>query len=66
MKINKITLSDQKIRISSGLAIVSVQAHISGVFSGEKSECDFRFTRVWSQASSGAWQVVVGHSSIVV
>lgn len=65
LKINEITLSDQKIKIYGDVAVVSVQAHISGDFAGEVSEGDFRFTRVWSKAPSGAWQVVAGHSSIV-
>jgi len=35
LKITEITLSDQKIKIYSGVAIVSVLAHISGSFAGE-------------------------------
>ncbi|NOX92887.1 MAG: nuclear transport factor 2 family protein [Gammaproteobacteria bacterium] len=66
VKITEITLSDQKVKIYGGVVIVSVQAHISGSFAEEKSESDFRFTRVWSKASSEAWQIVAGHSSIVV
>jgi ketosteroid isomerase-like protein len=65
LKINNITLSDQKVKISGDVVIVSVQAHISGSFAGVESESDFRFTRVWSRISSNIWQVVVGHSSIV-
>jgi len=66
LRISEITLSDQKIKIYSGVAIVSVLAHISGSFSEEKTESDFRFTRVWSKFPEGGWQVVAGHSGIVL
>lgn len=66
LSIDEITLTDQNIKIFSGIAVVSVKAHIIGRFDGVVSESDFRFTRVWSKASSEAWQIVAGHSSIVV
>ena len=65
LKINEITLSNQKIKIYADVAVVSVQAYIFGSFADIVSKSDFRFTRVWNRTSSNAWQVVVGHSSIV-
>ena len=46
LNINKISFSDQKIQIYKCVAIVTVQAHITGSFDGEESENNFRFTRV--------------------
>jgi len=66
IKISEISLSDQNIKIQGGIVIVTVKAHIAGCFNNEKSENDFRFTRVWRKDSSGAWQIVAGHSSIVL
>ena len=65
-KIEKISLSDQKIKPNEGVVVVSVQAHVLGSFNGEVSESNIRFTRVWSKISNGNWQVIAGHSSIVV
>jgi len=66
LNITAITLSDQKVKIYGVVAVVSVQAHIIGSFEDEKSESDFRFTRVWRKGGNEIWQVVAGHSSIVV
>ena len=66
VKIKEIILSDRKIKIYAEVAVVTVQTHIIGSFAGEESASDFRFTRVWSKVSNEAWQVVIGHSSIVV
>ncbi|VAW79557.1 hypothetical protein MNBD_GAMMA15-1276 [hydrothermal vent metagenome] len=66
LKINKITLSDMKIKTYTSIAIVTVKAHIIGSFNGENSENDFRFTRVWNKTSKETWQITVGHSSVVV
>ncbi len=65
LNINEITLNDMKIKLYSGIAIVTVKAHIIGSFNGEISENDFRFTRIWSEVSSGTWQIISGHSSLV-
>ena len=65
LKINQITLSDQKIKVYGDVAVVTVLAHIIGSFAGAASEDNFRFTRVWAKSTSNAWQVIAGHSSIV-
>ena len=66
IKISEISLSDQNIKIERDIAIVTVKAHIAGCFNNEKSENDFRFTRVWRKTPSGTWKIVAGHSSIVL
>ncbi len=42
LKITKIILSEAKIKIHNGVAVVSVQAYIAGSFAGKSSESDFR------------------------
>ncbi|MFV1997135.1 MAG: DUF4440 domain-containing protein [Acidiferrobacterales bacterium] len=49
----------------SDVAVVSLQAHITGEFAGDVAVNNFRFTRVWSKTSSDVWQKIAGHSSIV-
>lgn len=67
LSIDKITLSDQTIKVYGDVAVVLVQAHILGRFAGIVSESDFRFTRVWCKTSpGGSWQVMIGHSSLVM
>ncbi len=66
LKIDEVTLSQPEVKIYADVAIVSVQTHISGSFAEKKSENDFRFTRVWHRTADKNWQVVVGHSSIIV
>ena len=65
LKIDEIKLSDQVVKVSGNVAVVSVQAYIAGKFGGEASESSIRFTRVWSKVSSERWQVIAGHSSLV-
>ena len=66
LKINKITLSDMKIKTYTHIAIVTVKAHITGSFHGENSEHYFRFTRAWKKTLKKTWQITAGHSSVVV
>ena len=66
LKIGEITTSDQAIKILDNVAVVSVQARIVGKFADTVSENDYRFTRVWSKSTNNNWQVIAGHSSIVV
>lgn len=66
LKIEEITISEQHVMLLHEAAIVTVLAHIRGSFAGTISENDFRFTRVWTISSGGTWQVLAGHSSVVV
>ena len=63
--INDIQLSDMKIKTHETFAIVSVKAYISGVFAGELSTGNFRFTRVWYKNPEKHWQVIAGHASVI-
>jgi len=63
-KINDLSLSDQIIKASGNVVIVSVHANIVGSYKGEATSGNFRFTRVWEKLDS-KWQVLAGHSSIV-
>lgn len=65
VKIEKIDLTGQQIKILQDAAIVTVQARIHGSFAGEMSENDFRFTRVWVKSPNADWQLIVAHSSLV-
>jgi len=58
-------LSDSKILIQENSAVVSVRCEIIGEYNGQPENGNFRFTRVWLNTSS-KWQVVAGHSSIIV
>jgi len=56
-----------EIYVSQGeVAIVNVQAKITGRFDDVESDSVFRFTRVWVRPSDVGWQVISGHSSMVV
>jgi ketosteroid isomerase-like protein len=60
-----VSLSNQKIIDLGDSAVVTTQAEISGSYNGQPTAGKFRFTRVWSNNGIG-WQVVVGHSCIIV
>ncbi len=66
LKIGEIVVSDQVVKFYGGIAVVSVRAYISGKYAGEASENNFRFARIWSKTLSGSWQIIAGHSSIVI
>ena len=57
-------LSELQIRILEESAIVSVRADLRGLYNGQPTSGNFRFTRVWLNVS-GIWQVIAGHSSVI-
>lgn len=57
--------SEQIVKVSGSLAIVSVRMNVAGVHAGLPFAADLRYTRVWCLAPRGAWQVVAGHISAV-
>lgn len=63
-KINDLSLSDQIIKPSGNVVIVSAHAKIVGSYKGETTSGNFRFTRVWEKLDN-QWQVLAGHASIV-
>jgi len=65
LKIEKMDISDQKIKMIENIGIVTVQAKILGSFAGESSENIFRFTRIWNKATHNTWQVIAAHSCLV-
>ena len=66
IRVRSVAASQESIRLVAGVAIVSVVLKISGTFGGEEASGAFRFTRVWAPAHGGRWQVVAGHSSLLV
>ncbi|MBP0017845.1 MAG: nuclear transport factor 2 family protein [Cyanobacteria bacterium SBLK] len=62
LSIEELKQSEQKIQIVGDIAIASVRMKITGTYGGSPANGDFRFTRVWSLNSSGAWQIIAGHS----
>jgi hypothetical protein len=61
---NALDLSDSKILVQNNTAVVSVKAEIKGSYNGQPTNGVFRFTRFWFN-TSGKWQVVAGHSSVI-
>ncbi|MEM6451769.1 MAG: nuclear transport factor 2 family protein [Cyanobacteria bacterium P01_D01_bin.105] len=57
-------LSELKILVYENSAVVSVRAEIQGYYNDQPTNGSFRFTRFWSN-TSGKWQVVAGHSSVI-
>ncbi|MBE9067640.1 nuclear transport factor 2 family protein [Leptolyngbya cf. ectocarpi LEGE 11479] len=57
-------LSESKILIHENSAVVSVKAEIQGYYNGQSANGSFRFTRFWLN-TSGKWQLVAGHSSVI-
>ena len=65
LNIETLMPSEQHIQLLGNVALVSVRVHLVGSYAGVTSNCDFRFTRVWTLASNGTWQIVAAHSSAV-
>jgi ketosteroid isomerase-like protein len=65
LKVEVLTPFEQHIQLIKDVAIVTVRVHLAGSYAGITSEGDFRFTRVWTLSSNGAWQIIVAHSSVV-
>lgn len=57
-------LSESQILIQENSAVVSVKAEIQGFYNGQPANGRFRFTRFWAK-TSGQWQVIAGHSSVI-
>ena len=57
-------LSELKTLIYENSAVVSVKAEIQGFYNDQPTNGSFRFTRFWLN-TSGKWQVVAGHSSVI-
>ena len=64
-KLNELTVSEQRIQIHGGVAIVCVLMHLSGSYAGTSFDSRIRYTRVWSIVQNQPWRIVAGHASAV-
>lgn len=62
-KLDALTPSEQRVRLSDGVAIVSVLMRLSGRFAGTPFAETIRYTRVWSASETKPLQVIAGHAS---
>jgi len=62
-KLKELTPSEQRIRLSDGIAIVSGLMHLSGSYAGTSFIETIRYTRIWSMSATKPLQVVTGHAS---
>lgn len=65
LKFHTIEASERQVKVSGQFAVVSVRMRLSGIYSGSPFAGDFRYTRIWSLAPNGTWQIVAGHLSAV-
>lgn len=65
LKVKELIPSEQKIRITGEVAIVSVRMQLTGTYNGGPANGDFRFTRVWTLSPQKTWRVVAAHAGIV-
>jgi len=66
LSIKDIVLSEQKIKLFENLAVVTVSAAISACYFEKQSQTSFRFTRIWRRDEQLGWQLIAGHSCIIV
>lgn len=64
--IEALTPSDCQIQLLDNVAIVTVKVHLIGSYEGNDFDNNLRFTRIWNLSSSGTWQIVAAHSSVVM
>ena len=65
LKVKELKPSEQHIRLTGDVAIVSVRMQLSGTYDGNPANGDFRFTRVWALSPNKAWHVVAAHAGLV-
>lgn len=64
LKVRELRPSEQHIRITGDVGIVSVRMQLLGTYGGNPANGDFRFTRVWSRSPQKTWQVIAAHVGI--
>ena len=62
LKIERIDISDQRMRPSGTCAIVTLVADVAGTYDGQSFSGRFAYTRVW-EAADGHWKVAAAHCS---
>jgi hypothetical protein len=65
LKVTELRSSEQHVRFSAGVAIVSVRMQLLGTYNGNPANGDFRFTRVWALSNEKTWHVVAAHAGLV-
>ncbi|MGD0442962.1 MAG: nuclear transport factor 2 family protein [Edaphobacter sp.] len=65
LKVKELKPSEQHIRLTGDVAIVSVRMQLSGTYDDNPANGDFRFTRVWALSPDKAWHVVAAHAGLV-
>ena len=65
-KIEALTPSERHIQLRGNVAIVTVRVHLIGSYDGAGFDNNLRFTRIWTLSSSGTWQIIAAHSSMVL
>ena len=65
LKVKELKPSEQHIRLTGDVAIVSVRMQLSGTYDDNPANGDFRFTRVWARSPDKAWHVVAAHAGLV-
>lgn len=64
-KIEVLNPSERRIQVIKNIAIVTVKVHLVGSYENTDFDNNLRFTRIWNLSSSGNWQIVGAHSSVV-
>ncbi|WP_096086296.1 nuclear transport factor 2 family protein [Agaribacterium haliotis] len=64
LKFSSIELSDSHILEQNDSAVVSVKTDIKAYYNKQYTSESFRFTRLWGK-TSGEWQVLAAHASII-
>ena len=65
LKFHTLEPSENQMKTSGKITVVSVRIKLSGVYGGSPFTGDLRYTRVWCLSRGNTFQVIAGHSSPV-
>ena len=65
LKFHRLEPSENQMKTSGKITVVSVRIKLSGVYGGSPFTGDLRYTRVWCLSQGDTFQVIAGHSSAV-
>jgi len=57
VSLSKVELSDMKVKLIGGIAIVTSQAEVVGTSEGASVKGTYRYTRVYQRLPSGGWKI---------
>lgn len=57
LKLTKIDLSDMKVKLIGGIAIVTSLAKVEGTIDGKPLNGNYRYTRIYHRLPSGQWKI---------